>query len=38
MVRVLPEKRAPYERVAQVLTAARHQNVERLSVLPVPDR
>jgi biopolymer transport protein ExbD len=37
MVRVLAEKRAPYERVAQVLTAARHQHVERLSVLPVPD-
>lgn len=37
VVRVLPEKRAPYERVAQVLAAAQRQHVERLSVLPVPD-
>lgn len=37
VVRVLPEKRAPYERVAQVLALARHLHVEKLSVLPVPD-
>lgn len=37
VVRVLPEKHAPYELVAQVLTAARHQHVEKLSVLPVAD-
>ena len=37
IVRVLPEKRAPYERVAQVLALARHLHVEKLSVLPVAD-
>jgi biopolymer transport protein ExbD len=37
LVLVRPEKRAPYERVAQVITAARHQHVERLSVVSVPD-
>jgi biopolymer transport protein ExbD len=37
VLRVLPEKRAPYEIVAQVLTLAQHLHVEKLSVLPVPD-
>jgi biopolymer transport protein ExbD len=37
VVRVLPEKRAPYERVAQVLAAAQRLHVEKLSVLPVAD-
>ena len=34
---VTPEKRAPYERVAQVLAAAQRARVERLGVSPVPD-
>ena len=37
LLKVMPEKRAPYERVAQVLTAARRSKVEKLSVTPVPD-
>lgn len=37
VVRVLPERRAPYERVAQVLAAAQRLHVEKLSVQPVPD-
>jgi len=37
LLKVLPEKRAPYERVAQVLAAAQRARVGNLSVLPVPD-
>jgi biopolymer transport protein ExbD len=37
VVRVLPERRAPYERVAQVLALAQRLHIEKLSVLPVPD-
>ncbi len=33
----MPEKRAPYERVAQVLAAAQRSKVEKMSVMPVPD-
>jgi biopolymer transport protein ExbD len=34
---VLPEKRAPYERVAQVLAAAQRQHVQNLMVSSVAD-
>ena len=34
---VTPERRAPYERVAQVLAAAQRAHVQRLGVSPVPD-
>jgi biopolymer transport protein ExbD len=37
LVRVAAERRAPYERVAQVLAAAQRAHVEKLSVQPVPD-
>jgi len=37
LVRVSAEKRAPYERVAQVLAAAQRSHVEKLTVLPVAD-
>jgi biopolymer transport protein ExbD len=37
-LRVTADKRAPYERVAQVLAAAQRSHVTRLSVTPVPDR
>ena len=37
LVEVMPEKRASYERVAQVLAAAQRSHVEKLSVMPVPD-
>lgn len=37
LLRVLPEKRAPYERVAQVLAAAQRSHVEKMTVLPVSD-
>jgi biopolymer transport protein ExbD len=36
-VRVMPERRAPYERVAQVLAAAQRSHVDKLSVQPVAD-
>ena len=36
-VKVMPEKRAPYERVAQVLAAAQRSHVKSLNVAPVPD-
>ncbi len=36
-VNVLPDKRAPYERVAQVLAAAQRSRVHALSVAPVAD-
>ncbi len=35
---VVPEKLAPYERVAQVLAAAQRAHVSRLSIRSVPDR
>ena len=37
LVKVIPEKRAPYERVAQVLAAAQRSHVGKLTVTPVPD-
>ena len=37
LVKVIPERRAPYERVAQVLAAAQRSHVEKLTVTPVPD-
>ena len=37
LVRVTPERRAPYELVAQVLAAAQRSHVERLSVTPISD-
>jgi biopolymer transport protein ExbD len=36
-LQVTPERRAPYERVAQVLAAAQRSHVAKLSVTPVPD-
>jgi len=38
LLRVIPDKRAPYERVAQVLAAAQRSHVEKMTVMPVPDR
>jgi biopolymer transport protein ExbD len=37
LVKVSAEKRAPYERVAQVLAAAQRSHVEKLSILTVAD-
>ena len=37
LLQVVPEKSAPYERVAQVLAAAQRSHVEKLAVTPVPD-
>ena len=37
VLRVVPDKRAPYERVAQVLAAAQRSHVRLLSVAPVAD-
>lgn len=37
LVKVMPERRAPYERVAQVLAAAQRAHVVKLTVSPVPD-
>jgi biopolymer transport protein ExbD len=37
LVKVIAEKRAPYERVVQVLAAAQRSHVEKLTVLPVAD-
>jgi biopolymer transport protein ExbD len=37
LVKVVPDKRAPYERVAQVLAAAQRSHVQRLSVAPIAD-
>jgi len=37
LLKVQPERRAPYERVAQVLALAQRAQVHRLSVLPVAD-
>jgi len=37
LLQVAPERRAPYERVAQVLAAAQRSRVAKLSVTPVPD-
>ena len=36
-VKVVPDKRAPYERVAQVLAAAQRSRVRVLSVAPIAD-
>jgi biopolymer transport protein ExbD len=36
-VRIYPDKRAPYERVAQVLAAAQRAHVQRLALDPVAD-
>ncbi|MEO8017331.1 MAG: biopolymer transporter ExbD [Pseudomonadota bacterium] len=37
VLRVVPDKRAPYERVAQVLAAAQRSHVRLLSVAPIAD-
>lgn len=37
IVKVVPDKRAPYERVAQVLAAAQRSRVTLLSVAPLAD-
>lgn len=37
VIKVVPDKRAPYERVAQVLAAAQRSHVTALSVAPVAD-
>ena len=37
LLKVMPEKRAPYERVAQVLAAAQRSHVKKLTVTPVAD-
>jgi biopolymer transport protein ExbD len=37
MLQVRPEKRAPYQYVAEVLAAAQRLHVEKMSVLPVAD-
>jgi biopolymer transport protein ExbD len=37
LLQVVPERMAPYERVAQVLAAAQRARVTRLTVSPVPD-
>jgi biopolymer transport protein ExbD len=37
LVKVVPDKRAPYERVAQVLAAAQRSHVTALSVAPIAD-
>lgn len=37
LVKVVPDKRAPYELVAQVLAAAQRLGVKSLSVAPIPD-
>jgi biopolymer transport protein ExbD len=36
-VKIVPDKRAPYERVAQVLAAAQRSGVTGLSVAPIAD-
>jgi biopolymer transport protein ExbD len=37
IVNVVPDKWAPFERVAQVLAAAQRSHVSKLSVAPIPD-
>jgi biopolymer transport protein ExbD len=37
MLKVIPEKRAPYEIVVQVLAAAQRSRIEKMSVMPVAD-
>lgn len=37
MLQVRPEKRAPYQYVAEVLAAAQRLHVQKMSVLPVAD-
>ncbi len=36
-VRILPDRRAPYERVAQVLACAQRAHVTQMALAPVPD-
>jgi biopolymer transport protein ExbD len=36
-VKIVPDKRAPYERVAQVLAAAQRSRLRALSVAPIAD-
>ena len=36
-VKIVPDKRAPYERVAQVLAAAQRSRVQLLGVAPIAD-
>lgn len=37
LLKVTAERRAPYETVAQVLTAAQRSKVDKLTITPVPD-
>jgi len=37
VVRLWPDKRAPYERVAQVLAAAQRAHLKNLALAPIPD-
>jgi biopolymer transport protein ExbD len=37
VVRIYPDKRAPYRRVAQVLAAAQRAHVQKLALDPVSD-
>jgi biopolymer transport protein ExbD len=37
LLKVMAERMAPYERVAQVLAAAQRSNVLKLSINPIPD-
>ena len=37
ILKVVPDKRAPYERVAQILAAAQRSHVRHLSVAPIAD-
>jgi biopolymer transport protein ExbD len=37
-VSVIPDRRAPYERVAQVLAAVQRAHLTKLTIAPVPDR
>jgi biopolymer transport protein ExbD len=38
VIRITPDRRAPFELVAQVLAAAQRSHVQLLSVTPTPDR
>jgi biopolymer transport protein ExbD len=37
LLKIVPDRRAPYERVAQVLAAAQRSHVKSLSVAPIAD-
>ena len=37
LLKVMPDKRAPYERVAQVLAASQRAHVDRITVTSVPN-